>query len=76
MTIENPWAVLPEELEAQYRSQKYVNYPSTQNVEPNQREFDMFLLELAIQFVDLCLGLLYRSNSASRGGGGIPGPGR
>ena len=67
MAVEDTWAILSEELEAQYRSQKYVNYPSTHNAEPNQCKFDMRLLELAIQFVDLCLGLMYRSNSASRG---------
>ena len=67
MATKNTWAKLSEELEAQYSSQKYVNYPSTENAEPNQRYFDMCLLELAIQFVDLRLGLLYRSNSASRG---------
>ena len=58
MAIKNTWAKLSEELEAQYSSQKDVNYPSTENAESNQRYFDMCLLELAIQFVDLCLGLL------------------
>ena len=46
---------------------KNFNDPSTHNAEPNQCKFDMRLLKLAFQFVDLRLGLLYRSNSASRG---------
>ena len=67
MAIENMWAILSKELEAQYRAQKDINYPSTHNAEPNQCKFDVRLLELAFQFVDLRLGLLYRSDSASCG---------
>ena len=67
MAIKNTWAILAKELEAQYRAQKDINDPSTHNAEPNQCKFDMRLLELAFQFVDLRLGLLYRSDSASRG---------
>ena len=67
VAIQNAWAKLPKELEAQHGGQEYLDHSGAQYPKPYERELNVGVVQFAIQLVNLCLRLLQLTNNTESG---------